>query len=317
MDRRIKFRHLEAFVTIARAKRLKLAAEQLNLTQPAISKTLRDLEGILGVTLMGRDRAGVRLTPEGQVFLQYAEQSTAALSQGLSSIASLSAAGGHVLKIGALPSVAAQILPRAIERFRIGSPGTILRIDEGSHGFLTDCLRGGDLDLVVGRLGAAETMRGLSFTALHTERVVAVVAPDHPRRGATRLEQVAGELIIYPPEASAIRPLMARLMLSRGLALFADRIECVSGALGRAMTLGPLRPVWFISRGVVADDLEAGRLVALDIDMGPTDGAVGIMARSEETTSALAGLFRAALSEAAASLAPDRASSPAAGPTLS
>lgn len=298
MDRRIKFRHLEAFVAIARAKRLKRAAEQLNLTQPAISKTLRDLEDILGATLMTRDRAGVRLTPEGQVFLNYAEQSTAALSQGINSIASLNQAGGHALKIGVLPSVAAQVLPQAIEAFRAASPNTILHVDEGSHGFLTDCLRAGDLDLVVGRLGEAHSMRGLSFTALYTESVVGVVAPDHPRRDATRLDQLEDDLIIYPPAASAIRPLMARLMLTRGLALFGDRIECVSGALGRAMTLGPLRPVWFISRGVVADDLAAGRLVALDIDMGPTEGAVGIMARSEENVSALTGLFRQALSDA-------------------
>ncbi|GAA6179533.1 pca operon transcription factor PcaQ [Shimia sp. NS0008-38b] len=302
MDRRIKFRHLEAFVVIARAKRLKRAAEQLNLTQPAISKTLRDLEEILGVTLMARDRSGVRLTPEGKVFLQYAEQSTAALRQGINSIASLSEAGGHVLKIGVLPSVAAQILPKAIEAFRSLSPDTILHVDEGSHGFLTDCLRSGELDLVVGRLGNAESMRGLSFTALYAESVVAVVAPDHPRRDATRLEQIEDDLIIYPPDAAAIRPLLAQLMLSRGMALFGDRIECVSGALGRAMTLGTLHPVWFISRGVVADDLDAGRLVALDIDMRSTEGAVGIMARSEENTSALAGLFRAALSDATVSL---------------
>lgn len=302
MDRRIKFRHLEAFVTIARAKRLKRAAEQLNLTQPAISKTLRDLEDILNVTLMTRDRSGVRLTPEGQVFLQYAEQSTAALSQGLSSIASLSETGGHVLKIGVLPSVAAQVLPPAIERFRAVSASTILHVDEGSHEFLTDRLRSGELDLVVGRLGNADTMRGLSFTSLYAERVVAVVAPDHPRRRATRLEQIEDDVIIYPPAAAAIRPLMARQMLTRGLALFADRIECVSGALGRAMTLGSLQPVWFISYGVVADDLKTGRLVALDIDMAATEGAVGIMARSEESAPARLGLFRKALSEAAAAL---------------
>lgn len=102
-------------------------------------------------------------------------------------------------------------------------------------------------------------MRGLSFTSLYMESVVAVVAPDHPRVDATQLEQIEEDVVIYPPETAAIRPLMARLMITRGMALFRDRIECVSGALGRAMTLGRLKPVWFISRGVVADDLEAGR----------------------------------------------------------
>lgn len=299
MDRRIKFRHLEAFVAIARAKRLKRAAEQLNLTQPAISKTLKDLEEILNVSLMTRDRAGVRLTPEGKVFLQYAEQSTAALRQGINSIASLNESGGAVLKIGTLPSVAAHVLPLAVERFRATSPKTTLHIDEGSHGFLTDRLRSGDLDLVVGRLGDAKTMSGLSFTALYSEKVVAVVAPNHPKSDATRLDQIERDLIIYPPDSAAIRPLMARLMLSRGLPLFENRIECVSGAFGRALTLGPLQPIWFISRGVVADDLAAGRLVMLDIDMGITDGAVGLMAPSEDRPSALVGLFRDVLLDAA------------------
>ncbi|MDC0136917.1 LysR family transcriptional regulator, partial [Sulfitobacter sp.] len=86
MDRRIKFRHLDAFSAIARAHSFKIAAEQLNLTQPAISKTLKELEVILGVTVLERSRAGVRLTPEGEVFLQFAEQSTAALRHGLRSV---------------------------------------------------------------------------------------------------------------------------------------------------------------------------------------------------------------------------------------
>lgn len=299
MDRRIKFRHLEAFIAIARAKRLKRAAEQLNLTQPAISKTLKDLEDILGVPLMTRDRSGIRMTAEGTLFLQYAEQSAAALRQGMASLTGLREAGGAVLRIGTLPSAASVIVPQAVLRFRAQSPGTVLCIDEGGHGDLTGLLRAGDLDIVVGRLGDAQTMAGLSFTALHSETVVAVVAPDHPLRHATRLEQIERALILYPPAAAAIRPLVARLMLSRGMALFADRIESVSSAFGRSMTLGPAQPVWFISRGVVAEDLAQGRLVALDIDMGPTEGAVGIMVRAEEPPSPVLQLFRQALVEAA------------------
>ena len=299
MDRRIKFRHLDAFIATARAKRLKKAAQQINLSQPAISKTLKELEDILGVTLMTRDRAGVQLTPEGRVFLQYAEQSSNALRQGLSSLSVLGKVGGAVLKIGALPSVTAQILPVATLAFRAMSPRTTLHVIEGGHAHLTDRLRRGELDLVVGRLGEPDTMAGLSFSALYSETIVAVVAPDHPRRRATRLEEILDQLVIYPPGEAAIRPLMARLMISRGLELFKDRIECVSGAFGRAMVLGPAQPVWFISRGVVANDLKAGRLVELEIDMGPTDGAVGIMGRADAMPTAIVGLFREALHAAA------------------
>lgn len=298
MDRRIKFRHLEAFVSIARAKSLKRAAQQLNLTQPAISKTLKDLEVILAVSLMDRGRAGVRLTSQGEVFLQFAEQSMSALQTGLNSIASLGEGGGAVLTVGALPSVAAQVLPDAVQRFRRASPGTVVQILDGPHNYLTDRLRAGALDLVVGRLGRPETMNSLSFTQLYSEDVVVVVAPDHPLAGATQLDQLTGFPILYPPSGSAIRPLVARLMIAAGMSLFANRIECASGDFGRAMTLGVAHGIWFISRGVVAADLETGGLVALDIDMSATAGPIGIMARSEEVPTPIAHLFRQSVIEA-------------------
>lgn len=299
MTRRIKFRHLEAFIFIARAKSLKMAADKLNLTQPAVSKTLKELEAILGVSLMERGRAGVFLRPEGEVFLQFAEQSAAALENGLTSIAALGATGGGIITIGALPSVATRLIPDAVEIFRGLSPDTVLRVREGSHNNLTDHLRNGAVDLVVGRLGKPESMTGLSFTQLHEERVVIVTAPDHPLAGAMQLDQITGYPVIYPPKEAAIRPLVARLMIASGRALFKDRIETTSVAFGRAMTLGPTQAVWFISKGVVAEDIAQGRLVPLDINTDPTTGPVGIMARSEEAPTPAVQLFRKALLQCA------------------
>ncbi|WP_439156366.1 pca operon transcription factor PcaQ [Yoonia sp.] len=297
MNRRIKIRHLETFIGIARAGSLKLAADTLNLTQPAVSKTLKELETILATTLMDRGRAGVQLRPEGAVFLQFAEQSIGALQNGLTSLANLGATGG-VLHIGALPSVAPLLVPRAVEIFRAGSPGTVLHIREGSHAYLTDHLRNGALDLVVGRLGRPDSMTGLSFTQLREETVVIVAAPGHPLAGAVQLDQIRGYPVLYPPKDAAIRPLVARLMIASGQALFSDRIETTSAAFARTVTLGPAQAVWFISEGVVADDIAQGRLVPLNINMEPTTGAVGIMARSEETPSPVAQLFRKALLDA-------------------
>lgn len=161
MDHRIKFRHLDAFSSIARAGSLKEAAEELHLSQPAISKTLKELEALVGAALMERDRSGAKLTQEGEVFLQFAEQCTAALRHGLHSVRSGGAAAAH-LKVGALPSVASNLLPAAAAMFAKNSPDTLLEIHEGPHQDLTSRLRAGRLDLVVGRLGRPETMQGLS-----------------------------------------------------------------------------------------------------------------------------------------------------------
>ena len=298
MDRRIKFRHLDTFSAIARAGSLKRAAEELHLSQPAISKTLKELEDILGVALMDRDRAGAKLTQEGEIFLQFAEQSTAALRHGLRSVRAGGTAATH-LAVGVLPSVASSLLPSAVLSFAQSNPDTLLELHEGPHHDLTSRLRSGKLDLVVGRLGRPESMQGLVFRQLYGEEVVIVAAPDSPAVAVRRFEDLAAFRGLYPPSDSAIRPLVARMLIARGLPLFGNRIETASAAFGRALTLADPGTVWFISRGVVLKDLAEGRLIRLDIDTSATMGAVGVMSLADEVPTPALRAFSIALQRAA------------------
>lgn len=284
MDRRIKFRHLEAFSAIARARSFKSAAEQLNLTQPAISKTVKELEDILGVAVMVRSRSGVSLTPEGEVFLQFAEQSTAALRQGLRSLSPGAKAAGQ-LKVGALPSVASALMPRAAVSFAEANPDTHLEVHEGLHRELTARLRSGGLDLVVGRLGTPDAMVGLGFQQLYTEEVVIVANPQSPAIHVRDFAELDRFRVLYPPKDSAIRPLVARMLIARSVPLFPHRIETAAPAFGHTATLADPDTIWVISRGVVAEAIAQGRLVPLAIDMSATQGAVGIMSRAEDVPS--------------------------------
>ena len=298
MDRRIKFRHLEALSAIARDLSLKRAAEALNLTQPAISRTLKELETYLGVSLMDRSRAGVRLTAQGEIFLQFAEQSMAALRQGLRGVQQGRSEGGR-LRIGALPSVASGLVVQATRRLLERHPDILLEVVEGAHDGLIRLLRRGGLDLVVGRLGRPETMDGLSFRQLYSEEVVVVCRADSNAAGIRDFSDLAERRVLYPPTTSAIRPLIARMLIARGVQLFADRIETASSSFGRAMLLSDPELVWFISRGVVADELASGTMAALDLDMSGTVGAVGIMRRSDEVNSALSRAFSLVLADIA------------------
>ncbi|WP_295315539.1 pca operon transcription factor PcaQ [Roseobacter sp.] len=295
--RQIKMRHLYAFVETVRCGSLKQAAERIFLTQPAISKTLKDLETILGVQLLTRDRGGVELTREGAVFRQFAEQSLAALTHGLTSLSALSTGVATPLRIGALPSVAADLLPDAVLRFAELSPATPLIVEDGKIDELVDRLRTGAVDLVLGRMGRPETMKGLAFTQLYSEQVVFVVAPNHPLVGCEDLEALSEWRVLYPPKEAAIRPLVDRFMIMHGIGEWPNRLETVSGAFGRSMTLGPAQAVWIISHGVVARDIAAGRLVVLPIETGAMSGPVGIMARSEEDPTPQIRLFRQAILE--------------------
>ncbi|KMK66423.1 pca operon transcription factor PcaQ [Puniceibacterium sp. IMCC21224] len=291
-------RHLSAFVETVHSGSLKAAAGRTFLTQPAISKTLKDLEQILAVSLLRRDRGGIELTREGAVFQQFAEQSLAALNHGLASLDALGAGAAIPLRIGALPSVAADLLPDVILGFAELSPATPVTVEDGRIGALVDRLRSGDLDLVIGRMGPPETMNGLSFTQLYTEQVVFAVAADHPLQGSTDIAALSDWRVLYPPKGAAIRPLVDRFLVARGITDWPKRIETVSEAFGRALTLGPAQAVWTISQGVVARDVAAGRMRTLPIDTAEMAGPVGILARSEEDPTPPVRLFRQALLEA-------------------
>jgi LysR family pca operon transcriptional activator len=114
IDPRIKLRHITCFLEISRLKSVAAAADVLSISQPAVSKTLAELEDLLGMPLFDRSRRTLFLTPYGEVFLRYASTSLTALKQG---IASALSTGAEVVKIGALPTVSARILPKAVQIF--------------------------------------------------------------------------------------------------------------------------------------------------------------------------------------------------------
>ncbi len=294
IDRRIKFRHIQCFVEIVRQKSMKRAAERLFLTQPAISKTLKELEEILGASLLVRNRAGVSLTRQGEVFLHFAEMSVAALQQGLDGVDKIGRGGKVSLAVGALPSVAARLMPEVAHDFSELAPEVTLQITDGPHGYLIDLLRRGSLDLVIGRLGQPETMQGVSFTQLYNEYVEFVVRKDHPLLADPDMRRIGEWTVIFPPEASAIRPLVERVLIAHGVGDIPRKIESVSGAFGRnhARTSDA---IWIISAGVVANEIADGSLVRLPFENSITMGPVGLMTRPDAQSTPAEQVFRLAV----------------------
>jgi LysR family pca operon transcriptional activator len=301
IDRRIKFRHIQCFVEISREGSLKRAAEKLFLTQPAMSKTLKELEEILGATLVLRSRSGINLTPEGEVFLHFARMSLAALQQGLDGVERAGAQAAQRLTVGALPSVAARLMPAAATEFAALAPQVTLRIMDGPHRYLIDRLRLGELDLVIGRLGPPDTMQGISFTQLYNEEVVLVVRAGHPLLGEPDLKRIGDWQVIYPPEGSAIRPLVERYLIANGVGEIPNRLETVSGAFGRVYTRRS-DAVWIISAGVVGNEIADGHLIRLPFETAITQGPVGLMARPDAPGGPAGQVFRLALDSAIAAL---------------
>lgn len=294
IDRRIKFRHIQCFVEIARERSLKSAALKLSLSQPAISKTLKELEDILGARVMSRNRSGVRLTKQGEVFLHFAQMSLASLQQGLDGIEQHGRDAQQTLSVGLWPSVAAWFMPAVAVEFAELTQDAVLRIIDGPHRFLMDGLRHGELDLVIGQLGEPDTMQNISFTQLYNERVTFVVRPGHPLLEAPDVSRIPEWQVIYPPKGAAIHPLVERMMIGYGIGRLHNRIEAVSADFGLAHTL-QTDAIWIISRGVVGNDIAQGRLVELPFETTVTQGPVGLMIHPNKAVTPLQQVFQLAV----------------------
>ncbi len=306
VDPRIKFRHLQAFVEVVRQKSVNRAAELLHVSQPAVTKTIRELEDILGVSLFEREGRGIRATRHGEVFMRHAGATLTALRQAVDSVSQESARAGPPVRVGALPTVSARIMPQAMTRFLAEDTGSAVKIVTGENAVLIEQLRLGDLDLVVGRLAAPEKMTGLSFEHLYSERVLFVVRAGHPLLApATNVfDRLRDFPVLIPTRNSVIRPIVEQFLIAHGVPLPPTQIETVSDSFGRAY-LRMSEAVWIISEGVVAGDIADGVLAALPLDTDDTRGPVGLTMRADTVPSLTLSLLMQAIRSASAEASAD------------
>ncbi|CAM5762685.1 pca operon transcription factor PcaQ [Bosea minatitlanensis] len=300
LNGRIKLRHLVSFLEVARLRSVVKAAALLGLSQPAVSKTVQELEDILGATLFEPSRRPMVLTGPGEVFFRYAGASVTALKQGVSMVGHDGGDSAIAFSVGALPTVSAHVLPRALAEVVSRYGAMRPRIVTGPNDVLMTQLRLGDLDLVIGRMPDPETMRGFAFEHLYSERIALAVRPQHPLLGAASFDmaKVADYQWLLPPPGSVISSTVERYLLTHALRPAAGVIETVSDAFARNyLRLGD--GIWFISEGVVAEDVGTGWLAALPADTADTLGPVGLTTRSDTVLPLPAQLLAATLRERA------------------
>lgn len=300
LSNRIKFRHLHTFVEVARQKSVMKASQILHVSQPAVTKTMRELEEILGVPLLERDGRGIKITRFGDVFLRHAGTALTALRQGFDSVSQEIDGSGPPIRIGALPTVSTRIMPRAMSLFLTEKTGSRIKIVTGENSVLLEQLRVGDLDLVVGRLAAPEKMTGFFFEHLYSEKVLFLVRAGHPlaHKNTPIFDHIAQFPVLMPTRKSIIRPFVDRLLIANGIGALPIQIETVSDAFGRAF-VRESDAVWIISEGVAAADVAEGKLVPLDIDTDETKGPVGLTMRTDMVQSAALQILIQTIREAA------------------
>lgn len=307
IDARIKFRHIQTFVEIARQKSVVRAAAIMRVSQPAVTKTVRELEDVLGVTLFERDGRGIKLSRSGEIFLKHAGATMTALRQAVDSVSPDAARIGTPVRIGALPTVSVSIMPEAMASFLLENTGSTVKIVTGENAVLLEQLRVGDLDLVVGRLAAPDKMTGFFFEHLYSEKVRFVVRAGHAllTESTSIFERLHEFPVLTPTRNSVIGPVVDQFLLAHGVAPLPTRIETVSDAFGRAF-LRTSDAIWIISEGVVVADIADGVLAVLPLDTTDTSGPVGLTMRADTQPSLPLLLLMQAIREKAATLSASR-----------
>lgn len=149
LNPRIKLRHLQAFLAVAKHNSFARAAEQLSVSPPAMSKTMRELEQEVSAQLFVRGPQGVTLTASGLALLRYAGPALNSLQQGLETLAGPEASAARV-RLGALSTVEGGVLPLAIARLHQQAPDIGVQVETGASAYLLSQLGLGEFDLVVG-----------------------------------------------------------------------------------------------------------------------------------------------------------------------
>jgi DNA-binding transcriptional LysR family regulator len=195
----VELRHLRYFVAVAEAENVSRAALKLHVSQPPLSRQIRDLEDELGFPLLKRTAKSISLTEAGRTFLNEARAVLQRVDEGVEKARAIATAGETDLHIGYSPTPFAKILPKTLQVFQKAMPKVHVRLHDWSNKTILDGVRDGRLQIgLITRSPKTIALHDLRFEELLRQRVCVAVAPQHPfaRRRAIPLTEVVGEPLI-------------------------------------------------------------------------------------------------------------------------
>src|SRR5207237_5204016 len=174
------------------------AAARLHVSQPPLSRQIRDLEDELGVALFDHGARAVRLTEAGRVFLTEARAVVQRADEAVQMVKAVASGQRGEIHVGYAPSLTVELLPRALRFFQEANPGVRVQLHDLSTQEMLRGLRDGKLDVALLIQVSAKVMAGLVFEELHRYAVCVGVNLVHPLARARKvgLDNFAGEWLI-------------------------------------------------------------------------------------------------------------------------
>ena len=201
----VSVKQLRAFVAVAETGSFAQACEQLNISQPALSMAVKNLEEEVGGSLFLRSTRSLSLSPEGSAFLPTAQRLLRDWSDAFTDLQRLYSLQQGKLTIAAMPSFASTRLPAVLATYRQQFPNIDIAVRDIVMEELIEAVRAGRVEL--GVAFEPDDSEGLEFEALFTDRFVAVLPEAHPllARSRLRIKDLLGDTVITLNRGSSPR----------------------------------------------------------------------------------------------------------------
>ncbi|WP_034298860.1 LysR family transcriptional regulator [Herbaspirillum sp. RV1423] len=216
---RLKTRQLLLLIALDDERNIHRAAGELNMTQPAASKQLKDLEDTLGVTLFDRLPRGMRPTIYGEAMIRHSRMALTSLSKAHEDIVALKSGLSGQVDVGVILSPGLSLIPPAIARVKEHSPMLRIGVEVESSNILLARLLHGELDFLVARILDEENSRNLHYEELSDEPICAVARVGHPLHAAKNLtlQDIVDQPWIMAPKGSILRSRCDLMFRKNGL----------------------------------------------------------------------------------------------------
>jgi DNA-binding transcriptional LysR family regulator len=294
IGRRIKLRDLHILLAVAHCRSIAKAAKHLAVSQPVVSKVIADLEHILGVRLLDRDRHGAEPTIYGDALLKRGIAAFDELRLGVKDIEFLTDPTAGELRIGATEPMAGGLIPAVIDRISRQCPRIAFHVRQAPSAAQLDRELGDrNIDLIIGRIPTPIMEDDLEVEILFNEPIFVVAGNQNPlarRRRRMKLSELADELWALPLPDTTAGFLIADIFKAGGLKVPQTGVVCNSiqmhNALlptGRYLALLPGSFLWFSAKRL--------SLKVLPVEMPLRSTPVGIVRLKNRTLNPIAKLF--------------------------
>lgn len=297
----MRMNQIRDFLAVMQAGSLRAAARSVGVSQPAITKSIRRLEGELHVQLLQRNARGAVATPAGKAFLARARIVQAELRKAVEDLGPFKGAVEGSVAFGMSPQGAVLVVPEAMQQFRRRHPHARVRILEGVGTALLPAVRDATLDFAVAGGASPSEEPGLRFKPLMRLPLVVAGRQGHPLSGATSLRELAEAqwLVYYPPGPGAMLP---KAFAAAGLAMPRALVQCESCATALAL-LARTDMLGLVTPRIIQSGLGQYRLQQIRVREPISAPLLGIYHRADAPLTAAAAALVQALTSSARRLA--------------